>query len=102
MTHAQPEAVAAWIRGHWGTREPSPLSQRGRLRPGNRQPAVHRWRAAGHGRPEEPGHPASSGSSTTPRSLYSLDRQIPVETPQTIYKPTDRPTPQTDFADPLN
>ena len=42
MTHAQPEAVAAWIRGHWGTREPSPLSQRGRLRPGNRQPAVHR------------------------------------------------------------
>lgn len=33
-TDAQPEAVAAWVRGHWGTSEPSPLDQRRGLRPG--------------------------------------------------------------------
>ena len=48
-----------------GNREPTSLGQRRHLRRGP-PPATHRQRPRDHGRAMQPGHPASSDSSTAP------------------------------------
>ena len=86
MTDAQPEAVAAWTQGHWGTenrlhwvRDVIFDEDRHQLRTANGPQVMATLRNLAT-RPHPPG--------PRPRNRYRLNHQIPVMTTQTSHQTT--------------
>lgn len=91
MTEAQPEVVAAWIRGHLGDREPSPRRSETWSR-ARTLPAAHPQQPRNHGHLKESGHqphPPLPGH----QSLYRNHHQIPIKTTHTSHQTTDPTNP---------